>query len=271
MTWHLLGSVFQRSALEVRKLTKRVEPTGLYGSSKCLDYVAFEVRPCDSGCNTITGHFSERHEHELGRIGVAFADQTLVEPLVGDAFQSAEEMKLGGGSGIPPLGIDQMLGEMEQEGRSPQIPGVAEVEVYAFADDACVGRVGRANQIGCQFENRVLVELGGETALWAGRHGTRRRAGSGSRGGHDPGLTAMNLDSWRRFVRLHNDGAGGEVEWDSEDIGVFDAKEALFRSVHRRSDGARGQRPVRIEAGCRRRVHAEDMGDRIGVPAFCQH
>ena len=42
------------------------------------------------------------------------------------------------------------------------------------------------------------------------------------------GSDGKDLDSRRRFVRLYNDGAGGEVEWDAKDIGVFDAKNAFL-------------------------------------------
>ena len=67
----------------------------------------------NAGGNPFTGHVGQFLIHELGRIGAAFADQTGIEPLLGDPLELAEEMQFGLFAGIAPFGIEQALGDDE--------------------------------------------------------------------------------------------------------------------------------------------------------------
>ena len=71
-------------------------------------------------------------------IGAALADEAGVEPLLGDALELAEQVELRLLAGVAPLGVEQALGEVEEERGGPHVAQVLEVQVDAFADDAGV-------------------------------------------------------------------------------------------------------------------------------------
>ena len=54
----------------------------------------------------------------------------------GDALELAEQVELGFFAGIAPFGVEQTLGEVEQQRGAAQIAGVDQVEIDTFADDA---------------------------------------------------------------------------------------------------------------------------------------
>ena len=118
-----------------------------------------------AGGDAVAGHVGQLLVHELRRIGAALADQAGVEPLLGDALELAEQIELGLLAGVAPLGVEQTLGEVEEQRGRPHVAQVLEVQVHAFADDAGVAGDRRADQIGGQLQDRVVVELGGEPLL----------------------------------------------------------------------------------------------------------
>ena len=91
-------------------------------------------------------------------IGAALADEAGVEPLLGDALELAEQVELRLFAGVAPLRVEQALGEVEQQRGGPHVAQVLEGQVDAFADDPCVPRDRRADEIGRQLQDRVVVE-----------------------------------------------------------------------------------------------------------------
>ncbi len=113
----------------------------------------------DAGGDPIARHVREFLIHELGGIGAAFADEAGVEPLLGDALELAEEMELGFLAGIAPFSVEQSLGEVEHQRGGAHVAQVLQIHVHAFTDDAGVSGYGRADQIGSEFKNGIVVEL----------------------------------------------------------------------------------------------------------------
>ena len=101
-----------------------------------LDRALADERAGDAGGDALAGHVGELLVHELGRVGAALADQVGVEPLPGDALELAEEVQLGLLAGVAPLGVEQALGEVEQQRRAAHVAQVLQVQVDALADDA---------------------------------------------------------------------------------------------------------------------------------------
>ena len=144
-----------------------------------------------------------------------------------------------------------------------------EVQVHAFADDAGVARDGRADEVGAEFQDRVVVEVGGEAFLGqldaiafdAGEADFERVA-----------LRAHGLDLNRlaRRLRRGDDRLGREVEGNAEDVGVFDVEQPFLVQVvglaaQRAADDLLAQ-----ELGAEG-ADAEDVRDGVGVPALGEH
>ena len=151
----------------------------------------------------------------------------------------------------------------------PHVAQVFEVHVHAFADDAGVPRDGRADEVGRELQDRVVVEVGGQPllrqldaiALDARESGFRARRARGGR---------LDLDGLARRLGRGDDRLGGEVERDAEDVGVLDVEEAFFVQVvglaaQRAADDLLAQ-----ELGAEG-ADAEDVGDGVGVPALGEH
>ena len=118
-----------------------------------------------AGGDAVAGHVGQLLVHELGGIGAALADEAGVEPLLGDALELAEQVELRLLAGIAPFRVEQPLGEVEEERGRPHVAQVLEVQVDAFADDAGVARDRRADEIGGQFQDGIVVEVGGQPFL----------------------------------------------------------------------------------------------------------
>ena len=67
----------------------------------------------DGGSNSVAGHVGQFLIHEQRRVGVAFANQAAVQPLLGDALELAEEVKHRFLAWIAPFGIEQALSDVE--------------------------------------------------------------------------------------------------------------------------------------------------------------
>ena len=66
-------------------------------------------RARDAGGDALAGHVGQLLVFELGGIGAALANQIFVEPLLGDALELAEKMKLRVFARIAPFGVEQAL------------------------------------------------------------------------------------------------------------------------------------------------------------------
>ena len=166
------------------KVDKACGADRIIGVEQRLDHVAFEVRASDGGGDTITGHFCERHEHELGGISVPFADEALVEPLVGDPFQSAEEMKFSGGAGVRHFVLIRCLVRWNRrvERRKslvwPRLRSTLSPMMPALVVWDGPIRSGVSSSIESSLNSAVSCSL-------ADRHGNLLRVGSGSQDDHD--------------------------------------------------------------------------------------
>src|SRR5271163_2284891 len=98
--------------------------------------------------------------HELCRIGTARTNKMTVEPLFGDALELAEKVELRFLTGIAPFRIEQALGEVENERRGPHVAQMLQVHVHALADDPEIASDRRADEVGAEFKDGVVVEDG---------------------------------------------------------------------------------------------------------------
>ena len=110
-------------------------------------------------------------------------------------------------------------------------PSVDKVQVDAFADDAGVLRDRWPDEVRGQFQDRVVVEVGGQPFLgqfdpiaFDAREADFERVALGPHG--------LDLDGLARRLRRGDDRLGREVEGNAEDVGVFDVEQARpsFRS-----------------------------------------
>ena len=155
-----------------------------------------------------------------------------------------------------------------QRGR-PHVAQMLEAHVHALADDAGVAGDRRADEIGAEFQDGVVVEVGGQPflrqldaiALDAREADFQRVA-----------LRAHGLDLHRlaRRLRRGDDRLGREVEGNAEDVGVFDVEQPFLVQVV----GLAAQRAANDLLAQELRAEgadAEDMGDGVGVPALGEH
>ncbi len=96
---------------------------------------------------------------------LALADEAGVEPLLGDALELTEQVELRLLAGIAPFRVEQALGDVEEERGRPHVAQVLQAQVHAFADDAGVARDGRADKVGAEYQDGVVVEVGGQPFL----------------------------------------------------------------------------------------------------------
>ena len=99
-------------------------------------------------------------------------------------------------------------------------------------------RDGRADEIGGQLENRIVVEVGGEAFLgqfdavaFDAREADFQRVALRANG--------LDLNRLARRLRRGDDRLGREVEGNAEDVGVFDVEQARLRSGRRTGGAAR--------------------------------
>ena len=217
----------------------------------------------------VAGHVGQLLVHELRGIGAALADEAGVEPLLGDALELAEEVELRLLAGIAPLGVEQPLGEVEDERGRPHVAEVLEVQVHALADDAGVARDRWADEVGREFQDGVVVEVGGQPLLGQlhavaldAREADFERIALGAHG--------LDLDRLARRLRRGDDRLGGEVERNAEHVGVFDVEQALLVQVVGLAAQRAADHLLAQELGAEG-ADAEHVGDGVGVPAFGEH
>ena len=139
---------FRRVEIDVHGGASRV-----VGIEHGLDRALADELAVDAGDDLAAGHVGEHLVLELRRIGAALADQVTVEPLLGDALELAEEMKLGVFAWVAPLVQDKVRCQLVQDLRRSHVAGMNEIEVDFFADDAGVLGLGSADEVGRQFQH----------------------------------------------------------------------------------------------------------------------
>ena len=123
LTWFLGGGplVSHRSALGGVEADVRRGTVGIVRIEQRFDgSLAFEGAG-DGGGDAVAGHVGQVLIHEQRRIGVALADETGVEPLLGDALELAEEVELRLLAWIAPFRVEQVLGELEEQRGWPHV------------------------------------------------------------------------------------------------------------------------------------------------------
>ena len=155
---------------------------------------------------------------------------------------------------------------VEEQRGGPHVAQVLEVQVHAFADDAGVARDRRADEVGRQLQDRVVVEVGGQPFLgqldavaFDAREADFQCVALGAHG--------LDLDGLARRLRRRDDRLGGEVEGNAEDVGIFDIEQALLVQLV----GLAAQRAaddLLAEKLGAEGADAEDVGDGVGVPAL---
>ena len=157
--------VSQRSVRDVLNRTWLRGAGGIVGIEQRLDRTLAEKLPGDGRGDAVAGHVGQFLIHEQRRIGSAFAHEAGVEPLLGDALELTEEMELRLFAWIAPFRVEQPLGDVEDERGGPHIAQMLEAHIHAFADDAGVARDRRADEVGAEHQDGVVVEIGGQPFL----------------------------------------------------------------------------------------------------------
>jgi hypothetical protein len=89
---------------------------------------------------------------------------------------------------------------------------------------------GWPDQIGRQFQHRVVVEFGGQAFF-----GKFDSIALNSRKGNFQGITigpdGVNADRFARLGRRCHDRLGGEIEWDTEDVGILDIQQLFLVEI----------------------------------------
>ena len=75
----------------------------------------------DGGGDPLAGHVGQLLILELRRIGAALADETAVEPLLGDALELAEEVEFRLFAGVAPFGVEQVRVSWKTSVRGPHV------------------------------------------------------------------------------------------------------------------------------------------------------
>ena len=83
----------------------------------------------------------------------------------GDPLELAEEVELCVFTGVTPFGVEQALGDVEQQRGAAHVAGVNKVEINTFTDDALVLGNRRADKIRGQFQHGIFIELCGQPFL----------------------------------------------------------------------------------------------------------
>ncbi len=242
---------------------------GIVGIEDGHDGLAVHFGSGDGGGDAFAGHIGEGLVEKLGGVRAASADETGIEPLFGDALQVAEEIEAGFLAGLAPMLFEQALGEVEEHGGGAGVGGVFETEIDAFADDAFIAGFRGADEVRGEVEDGIGVEGGGEAFLG------ELDAVAGDAGEADfevvaVGADGFDLDGFAGLLRRGDNGLGGEVEGDAENVGVFRGEEAVaIKVVGLAAEGAADD--LFAEKLSAEGAHAEDVGDGVGVPAFGEH
>ena len=139
----------------------------------------------------------------------------------------------------------------------------------ALADDPGVARDRRADEVGGELQDRVVVEFGREPFLRQ-----LDAVAFDPREADFEGIAlrphGLDLDGLARRLRRRDDRLGGEVEGNAEDVGIFDIEEPfLVQVVGLAAEGAADDllaQQLRAEG-----ADAENVGDRVGIPALGEH
>ena len=117
-----------------------------------LDGAFFQVAGHDPSGDALAGGIRETLVHELGGIRTALAHEVVLQPLARDPLELAEQVQLRFLAGVAPLGLQEPLGEVEDQGGGTHLLEMLEAQVHAFADDALVARDGGSDQIGGELQ-----------------------------------------------------------------------------------------------------------------------
>ena len=79
--------------------------------------------------------------------------------MPGDRLELTEQMQLRRFAGVAVFLVEQVLGEMEEDGRAAHVVQMLDRQVDAFADDTLVLGDRRADEVGRQLQYQVRAEL----------------------------------------------------------------------------------------------------------------
>src|SRR6185437_4185902 len=129
------------------------------------DYPPLTGLRIDTGVDVLAGLVRELPVHQHGWIRIALADEAGVQPWLDDALELAEQVQLGLLARIAPLAVEQMARQVHQQRGGTHVREVPYVYVGLLADDAGIGRCGRADGLRRQHVPRILVEDCGQPFL----------------------------------------------------------------------------------------------------------
>lgn len=244
-------------------------PGGIVGIEQGFDGPGVGECLGDAGGDLVAGQVRELLIHEQGRIGVALADEAGVQPFLGDALELAEEMQLGFLAGVAPLGVKQALGEVEEQRGRAHVAEVFQAHVRRFSDDSGILGDGRSDQLGTEDQGGVVVELRAEAFLWE-FDAVAFHAGKADFQGVALRTDGFDLDRFARRLWRRDDGLGGEIEGNAENVGVFDVEEALLVEFVGLATQGAADDLLAQELGAEG-ADAEHVRDVVGIPTFREH
>ena len=114
---------------------------------------------------------------------------------------------------------------MKEQRGAPHVAEMLQIEVDAFADDAGVLRDRGADQIGSQFQHRVVIELCGEP-LFRQFDPISRNTREADFQGIAFGTNGLDLNGLAGRLRRGDDRLRGEIERNPQHVRIFDVEEA---------------------------------------------
>ena len=171
--------------------------------------------------------------------------------------------------GVPPLGVDEPLGQVIKDLVGPHAFQVAQIQVHGLAHDSGVPHLRRTNQFRGQLQHMILVEFSLQPVI--GRlHAITRHPREADLQRVPLRPHRMHPHRLSRRLRRGDHGLRSEVEGDAQHIGVLDVEQVFLVEVVGLAPERAPDRLLAQQLGTER-PHAEHVGDGVRVPSLGQH
>jgi len=141
--------------------------------------------------------------------------------------------------------------------------------VHAFTDDARVARDRGADNVRAEYQDGVVVEVGGQPFLGQ-LHAIAFDAWEADFEVVALGAHRLDLHRLTRWLWRSNDRLRSEIEGNAEDIRVFHIEQPFFVLFVRHATQRTPNDLLAKELGAEG-ANAENMGDGIGIPSLGEH
>ena len=187
----------------------------------------------------------------------------------GDPLELPEEVELGIFAGIAPFGVEQTLGDVEEQRGATQIAGVNQIEINTFTDDALVLGNRRADEIRGQLQHGIVVELRGQPFLRQ-FDAIACHTGKADFEVIAVGTNGLDVDGLAGRLRGRDHRLGGEIEGNAQHIGIFHIEQVFLIEIVGLAAQCPADDLLAQKLGAEG-AHAQHMGDGVGIPALGEH